>query len=474
MSPSMVLGDRVLRLEGLPDSLLRLVQEELSYTKRESVFDPVQGRMLVDYRRVQLYEMVNGSALLAPIGFRHRIEQLLARAGAGPVQLVDQRDPSGEIEIDRSVLNDDGLRPIQRRILECMAEYERGSFQCPTGSGKSYVLSRVCRLFPKARIDIVTRRVDVARTIYRYVSPSASAGLCTSKMKTDPRRVMVYTIGSVHHGTMDADILIADEAHELATRASFEMLARYRPRRAYALSATLQHRFDRAHRELEGIFGPLLVDETYQSSVEHGSVVPIVVYWMPVEEGPVRTAGSRLYKRQAIWCNRARNEIVAAAANLLYRGGQNQTMVSVETVEHAFHLKEFLPDFKVVFAGVSSSTARRLISKGLVTEQELERCLKERDELRRKFEAGEVRGIIATDVWSTGVSFNDLAVVVRADAGVSGIRSIQIPGRVARLSDGKKCGIVVDFEDRFDRSLLAQSKQRRRVYEQSGWEQVDV
>lgn len=97
-----------------------------------------------------------------------------------------------------------------------------------------------------------------------------------------------------------------------------------------------------------------------------------------------------------------------------------------------------------------------------------------RDRMQLEFEEGTLKKVIATDVWSTGVDFPQLSVLIRADARSSEIIDIQAPGRVVRRHDasGKEYGLVVDLMDHFDPTFLRRSQQRRRNYKAQGWEQV--
>jgi hypothetical protein len=83
-------------------------------------------------------------------------------------------------------------------------------------------------------------------------------------------------------------------------------------------------------------------------------------------------------------------------------------------------------------------------------------------------------GAIATPVWATGVSFDGLQVLVRADGGGSETNNHQWPGRVARIDPqtNKSYGILVDFIDRFDRWAYGRSLLRRKTYKKNGWVQL--
>ena len=96
--------------------------------------------------------------------------------------------------------------------------------------------------------------------------------------------------------------------------------------------------------------------------------------------------------------------------------------------------------------------------------------------MRSQFEAGTLRRVIATDVWATGVDFEQLNVLVRADDRDSDIVDVQGPGRVSRTytaPDGtvKEFGEVIDCMDTFDPTFYRKSAGRRDSYKLLGWEQ---
>ena len=99
---------------------------------------------------------------------------------------------------------------------------------------------------------------------------------------------------------------------------------------------------------------------------------------------------------------------------------------------------------------------------------------KDVEALQEDFSTGKERRAIATSIWSTGVDFPELAVIIRADGGASKIKDVQMPGRVARLSKGKDRGILIDFSDSFDAWTLRRARSRRTNYESKGWTVTDV
>ena len=87
----------------------------------------------------------------------------------------------------------------------------------------------------------------------------------------------------------------------------------------------------------------------------------------------------------------------------------------------------------------------------------------------------EIMGAIATGVWSVGVSFNDLEVLIRAEGSGSRTAATQVPGRVCRISSQikKPYGLVIDFADNFEPVLAKRSAERFREYAKHQWLQMD-
>lgn len=93
--------------------------------------------------------------------------------------------------------------------------------------------------------------------------------------------------------------------------------------------------------------------------------------------------------------------------------------------------------------------------------------------LRQGFAEGQVRRVIANNVWSTGVNFRNLGILVRADAAASSILDGQIPGRICRRVPGiKESALLVDVWDEWDDTFLRRSRSRRVNYTKRGWASV--
>jgi superfamily II DNA or RNA helicase len=269
-----------------------------------------------------------------------------------------------------------------------------------------------------------------------------------------------------------ANGLLVHNCHQLmAPTYSAQLAGIYRKSRNFGFSATPYSRMDGAHARLEALFGPCLFELSYPEAVSMGLVVPIRVRWLPVrlDHNPASGKSGVPKKRWGIWRNEARNQMLAEAARS-YADDQ-QTLILVETVEHLVHLWQHLKDFALMYGDMKPLEYESYVKSRMLPHDFIHMNPERRRSMRDAFERGELKKVIATDVWSTGVDFAQLAVLIRADERDSEILDQQGPGRVSRIYAGKEYGEVVDCIDYFDKGLQAKSRSRFRSYEALEWEQ---
>jgi len=278
------------------------------------------------------------------------------------------------------------------------------------------------------------------------------------------------------------DLLLVDEIHEFGTDDYFEKLssASFRFARRWGFSANVGDRSDNADFELEGAFGPCVAHLTYPDCVAHKCVVPIEIHWSDCNMNHDPTVGARSevdQERAAIWQNDYRNGLIARDARKYVEEG-NQVLISVRTIEHAMFLKRKLPDFELCYSqdGFNDDQERLEWFKreGFISENEPKMTLDRRRKLKKLFEGGKLRKVIANTVWKRGVDFRKLQVLIRADAESSCISDTQIPGRTSRICDetGKETSIVRDYRDQFCERWRNRAYRRAEHYREIGWRQL--
>ncbi len=465
----------------LPAEIVDILSRDLTYIYRrlrrgeEAYNYATERREPVSFEPRLLYTIENGR-LTTGYGLTPRILRLLAQHGhrAYVLDISPPRTRANAYQTDwEAVRNTVSFRPRQLECLEAIANNPGGIIKAPPGFGKTWLLYALAVLYPHAKIDIVIKSKDVAARIVRQLSRYLPLVGMVGGGRRQTGRVTVYTIDSLHHADGDADFLCVDEAHQAVAPRAAEMIGRlYRFSRNYGFTATPTGRFDGADARLEMFFGPIIFSMSYEEAVSLGLVVPIMVRWLTcrMQSNPVRDlTQDTARKRHGIWRNFERNRLIAEDARANYQ--DHQVLILVETVEHAIYLWQHLPEYQLCYAGVDAARVERYRRWGLLPDDFVPMNPKRREEMRRGFEAGTIRKVIATDVWATGVDFDQLQVVYSVSGRQSEIWDQQGPGRVSRVHESKEYGEVVDIVDTFDRGMLARSRARYRHYKALGWSQ---
>jgi superfamily II DNA or RNA helicase len=473
-----VVVERVARFLRTPEGPhCDLLRAEFRYMHSTQERKPGMAPRYVQ-REVELFAEDNGW-MYFPAGFHDRCMSLLSKAGFPP-SYTDLRK-MGTAMKPLSTQGLTGLRAGQQKVIEDIVAADLGIVEALTGFGKGVIIDRVVSLYPKAKHLIVTKSKSIAGQLYQRLKTNhPKAGLWNSDkhIKGNPQ---VATSGSLGGLELDKyEVVQLDEVHELLTPSFLEYYPLFSGCKMISYSASPDQRLDNTKLAMEAYFGPKICTVDYQEGVELGLVVPIEVWkvdWGCTPVDAMRGIKSDVRRmRTAYWNNTARN---TAISRVVYEEIPNrlsdpdpQILILVDKVEHALRLGQLLPDFKVVYGEMDSDSAASFKVQGLLDKDPITR--KQVEEIRKGFTAGTVKRAIATGIWSTGVDFPQLQVLIRADGGNSAIKDIQMPGRVCRISDGKSKGIQVDFADRFDAWTASRSRSRFKRYEEKQWTTVNV
>jgi superfamily II DNA or RNA helicase len=370
-------------------------------------------------------------------------------------------------------------RDIIRAVVERMDRGLNGVVQVPPGVGKSYMFAEYMLAFPHAKIDITAPDIANSFKTWRHLTKySGMVGLIGGGER-HYGRCNVYVGPSLHHSKGDADLFLVDEAHKyMGDHLSEQLAVCTASPLSYAFTATPKGRRDGTDARLEGLFGPVIYKMSWPEAERYGLVVPIEVEWIDIslDHNPISDLSERdqedinKKKRRGLWRNEARNKRIAARA--LQVPESEQVLIMVEKIEHAIALRRFLPGFELCYGQHDVEKFLRYEKDGDIEKGFAPMTLQRREDMRLDFESGALRRVIATDVWSTGVSFDRLAVLIRADGRSSPILDEQIPGRVSRTHPDKPAGLLIDCRDLFDRGLHQNAMARARNYREKGWRQI--
>jgi len=373
------------------------------------------------------------------------------------------------------------FRAGQREVLEKMLEADRGRIIVPTATGKSFLISQYVNLLPKARIIVTTSSQAVLLQLWEDINKIllGRAGIVCSQKKFSPAaRVVCVSTGTLKNyvslaGEQDIDVVLADEQHELGSKLRIELFENIREAKMFGFSANAT-RPDKAEFRINGLFGPLLATMNYDDAVDNDLVTPICVVWCPVQAhvDPTAYYDTPIAKeKHGIWRYHKRNTAIAEVAKMF--GEEEQVLITVKTIDHALHLHKLLPDYQVVYSPKDYKELNRF--RYLQGVDQVPMLTKERlTYIKKQFELNRIKKVIATGVWSRGVNFPSLSVLIRADASNSCIADTQWPGRAARKQDGKEVSLVFDFTDEYCEQFQRKALARRKRYKGYGWEQMSL
>lgn len=427
-----------------------------------------------------------------PVGLWPRIQGILEKSG-NEVSVTYRRSSRLYPKPDYSRLSGVSFLTGQQEAIALIAVSSCGIIKCVTGWGKSFVIGKLCKLFPSLRIVVATSSSQVVGSLYERISadcPGEVGYLYTKGNTTEGKRVICCTLKSLAKlNPENVDMLFIDECHSIGDNDAGQTLSRFVFSRKFGFSAT-PVRNDGSALVMEALLGPIILDVGYVEAVSNDMVVPLNYIMLPCTKGPsflrdIPGPNGKLYRKDlpevtrkkfSYWKNDHRNECIAQAVRqILQIDPDIQILIMADTLQHAILLHKLLPNFLVAHYGAADlgdlkSDAR--FAKMDLTRYKLKP--RELDKIRNAFAKGTLKRVISTFVFKQGVDFRDLRIVVRADGRVSTVDGIQIPGRVARTSEGKESGYIIDVYDTQDQWAKARAERREELYKQQGWTKKNI
>lgn len=457
------------------------LKDVLTYWKRELTYDAARHVRAVKGHYENLYSEAGGKLTTLP-GFGHRIIEHMRKTGT-EFTVKDSRRPLPEPDMEKACtgLRDYQIEPVITTLLS-----GGGILSAATGFGKTVMASAIIRAFDPDKMKLrgtpltvfAAPDKDINRKNWESLTqllPDREVGLVMSGVRKFSEDVQVITLDSLHLlNPSDIGILIVDEVHTSASATRFESISKVLDAARWGVSATPSGRFDGGDRVIEGLFGPVVCQRTYQDAVRLGALVPIKVYWVKAPSPKVGMSYYNKYKtrdakiRAAIINNPPYSKMVA---DLILKTPEDKSILCfTQWIAQMANVHDHCPDVEYVHA----QTKEGVGTIGPITS-------KKRKEIYDRMASGEARKMLATMCWKQGVDFPSLDIVVNASGGGSEIVAKQIPGRASRRADGKDIAYVVDFVHEWDVDengkngpLLSSDMSRRRSYRELGFEQITV
>lgn len=408
-----------------------------------------------------------------PVGLLSRVMKCLRDAGCY-IKAVDDRDRTRYFPTpDFSDVGE--LREGQQEVLDAIIRADCGLVVCSTGFGKSFIISTLTTIYKKSRFLIIAPGIAETENLYSRIAKLTDdvSMLGGGNAGSLDARIIVSTSKSFEKVDMSRiDFILFDEAHGCGNNKTSQLLLNsVRGSRLFGFTASPKGRSDKADMIIEALFGPPIVNFTYQETERMGNVTPIEVQLWNVP-GEVAASKSRYgnamtqNKRRFYWNNEPRNRLIRAIASTV--PDDEQVLIMVDTVEHLVRLGATMPEFALI-CGDNNNLIEEAASMRLKLNNRLGDNKEDYAKLVEEFRTGKLRKAISTFKWKQAVDFPELSVLIRADGSKSAILATQVPGRLSRLSPGKERGLLIDFIDQFNPAALRKSQARIREYREKGW-----
>lgn len=352
-----------------------------------------------------------------------------------------------------------GMRFSQKAVLEeALRKRRSGLIALPTRYGKSRVALNVVRAFDKVTTAILMPGADLVNQMYEfYREELPNREVKKLSAKTRSADVLIGSVDSAHHCQHGKiKLLILDEPHALVTESRIDKIRAFDRALKLGTGATVTGRFDNKDLLIQGIIGPVLSERTFLEAVDEGAICNIDAVLIVVQPKMTHAFSRDILLDKNLY----RNEAVGAAMQIV-----------CETFPRDWQMLGFIKneksaEFMIPYMGEYGAIA---MAKRMTT--------KERDKFFGKMASGEIKRCLASDIYSQGVTFSALRSVINLAGGGPYTNSVQRPGRLAEVIEGKETGIMVDFifeptdsgMTLYDRTLVNDSRKRYETYIEKGY-----
>ncbi len=297
--------------------------------------------------------------------------------------------------------------------------------ESPTGSGKTLIFSTLIkRLNPRGRTLILASRDMLCRQPFKYRWLAERGGRDnwgSQIVATTPQSAVAYMDHMLRYGKID--LVVVDECHGSVAPTMAAAVARIKAQGGRVVGVTATP--DRADAQwLDTVFDVSVVAITIEECIKRGYVATPILhsYRMP--------DGAGILGRH--------DEIAIVAKQWWQEARKRQSILFTPTIKRADEYAAYLNRYGVCAAAIS----------GRMNEDQ-------RDEIIRRYEAGEVRVLCNAEILTEGVDLPMTRCVVMAKSPQSRKVFAQAVGRGMRIGpNGEKDTLVLDFGYRENHTLV--------------------
>ena len=454
-----------LNIMGAPNKKL---ERALTYTKKSLDWDPKTHSRKTTFSQEKVYNktLLNTGGTLVCYqtlqGLLDRVYKLLTNQGLS-CKIEDLRIPLNE-KPQLQLMH--GFRFDQKELLEkALLKQRSGLIAAPTRYGKTVLITNTANAYPNLKTVILAPGVDLlpqlVEAIKKYCPNRDVKGIFTgSKDRVESDDITVCSFDSMHKLDKSSyKLVLIDAPHASVADSRAPQLVEFNNALILGYGATVEGRWQGNDILIEGIIGPILSETTYKKCVEIGALCPIHVYLLKIPYRPLHYKTRNAAYNAYLFNNKKFHETVGSICNDVIPK-EWQTLIFIDNEKEACALRPFIND-------------------GVLAMDKLMKNKVERQKMFADLKADKVKRCICSNIYSTGVTIDNLKCEINCDDGGGSILSVQKPGRLAEIKPGKKEGVMIDFlfvpdpaiEDptSFDLLINKDSFNRLLVYQNKGY-----
>ena len=449
------IGNSFSTLSGFSEEELAIVKEQLTYTDENALFDYEKYKNLyIGYRARKNNRKAWGMKIL--------MDQAQARMKV--CLLKKDKFPSGLLEVVKDILSDLNYetcyrdlrekperelalpwkhpnqedRYYQSEVVKVAAAEGRGVIESAVGSGKTHMMMKIIKLLGVPSL-IVEPSVDLKNQVINdleltfgkmYVEDLTKSKKGFSGRLKPIRITNIQNLSSLAKKGMleealeGVKLLACDEFHHAGANSYTDLLP-YFSNMYYRFGFTGTFlRNDSKTLDMWGFLSKVLYSYPAVKAIEDGFLTPITVKIHKIP-GAIKNTYPREYT--ANYCENI--NLIYKIEEILDANHEKQVLILVKQKEKAGHvIFEYLQQKGFNVSYVSGDDDKKHVSKAL-----------------KDFNAKKTKILIGSSIIGEGIDIRSTEHLIMAQGGKSEIAVTQALGRLVRLFEGKKMGILHDF-----------------------------
>lgn len=318
-----------------------------------------------------------------------------------------------------------------------------GIIVCPTGAGKSLIISALANAFQEYNVLILQPNKEILEQNFeKYQHYTNNGGIYSASLgKRELKQVTFATIGTISKVPASVlrkfKILVIDECHLCGQFGQYASLIQtIEPNKLIGLTATPYRndskmgwvKYEMLTRKRDPIFQTIAYKYQIQDCIKDGFWCPLS-YHTPIDYNAENlTKRGNDYKEEAIASYNFEIHLHEKIIGIVNGSNKKHFLVFLTTIKECVHTEELLLN-----AGISCRAIHSKLNK------------KEREEILCGFKTGKIKVVLNVGVLTTGFDFPELDCLILCRPTMSLSLYYQMIGRAVRPHKSKDYADIYDL-----------------------------